>query len=171
MANRSTLIIAATPEYSSDRVGTGILAWNYSFAVLWFALFRVEDLKYLRHEQEDGVYMIPYLVSSAEEAKSNLKRRKESLLPLLTPSGGVRGLHALEAAMAQASGFVILDTWEIVSLGMKDSFLTQCIQNIDALNLEPVLEQAYIRQSVHSFRDYGEGGDDPQPYIGYPWVT
>ena len=169
MANRSTLILTSASDYSFDLAGTGQYAWDYGFAVLWFALFEVTDQHLLNYEEDGETYLVPYLATSAIKAREKLQRRKTGLILFLTPSGGIPGLKELEGVIASAQGSIYLDAWEINSLGMEADFLAECSRNVDALNLQPVLEQAYIRQSDYSYKNFGKDGDHPHPYCGYPY--
>lgn len=180
MANRATLIFSLELDYSRDTAGAGSLAWDYAFAVLWLTLFRETDLQYLHYEEDDHVYKIPYLATTVMQAQANLNIRKLSLLPHLTPSGGLRGLAAMEvildAAAKQGDKYVILDAWEIWSLGTTDLEILNYIESIDSNIFEPVFAQAYIRQTHFSYKNFdplGTGdqrGDHPHPYCGYPWT-
>jgi hypothetical protein len=173
MANRSTLIFSDTPAYSDDCVGTGVLAWDWAIATLWFALFQSSDMRHFEYvekveddedqDEERPTYQVPYLVTSAESARRNLQLRKASLVERLSPAGR-QGLALLEAKLGEVNGFVILDMWEVWNMSGEEfePFVGDCIARMDAGDLSPVLDHSHIRQS---------GDDHPEPYCGYGWAT
>lgn len=172
MANRSTLLFSADPSYTDASVGTGVLAWDWAIAALWFGVFQKSDLKHFEYvekieedegeDEEPGVYQVPYLVTSAGAARKNLQQRKAALLDRLSPAGRA-GFGRLEAKIAEASGFVILDMWEVWNMSGDDfeSFVTDCIARMDGGDLGPVLGHSHLRQSTD---------EHPEPYCGYDWT-
>jgi hypothetical protein len=171
MANRSTLLFSDHPNYTDACVGTGALAWDWAIAALWFALFEESDLKHFEYvekfeedegeEEEPGVYQVPYLVASAESARRSLARRKPALAARLSPAGRA-GLARVETRISEASGFVILDMWEVWNMAGEDfeGFVLDCIGRMTAGDLGPVLKHSHMRQS---------SDEHPEPYCGYDW--
>ena len=174
MANRSTLMFSADGVYSIDTAASGVLAWSYCIPVLWFALFHQEDLRFHLHTEGDHSWNMPYLVTTASKARANLAKRRDSLTMLLglpkfnpyeleTPPG-LHGLQTLEKALEPARDYVILDPWELFTLGVSDldKLMTESITAIDSKNLQPLMKFASTR--VDCDEDY-------QAYCGYPWST
>lgn len=172
MANRATLMFSSDGVYSIETAGAGSLAWNYCIPVLWFALFQREDLAFHRHTEGDAAWQMPYLVTTVEKARAGLEARKFRLNALLAQpqynpydlpaAPGLEGLQALGGFLEQAHGFVILDPWELVTLGLPnlDKILTESIASLDHGDLAPLIEFASTRVSAE---------DNFEAFCGYRW--
>jgi hypothetical protein len=163
MANRATLVNKDTVDYSEQDVDSGCLAINYSIAVLWFALYTCNDLRYLEHQAADTGehFKIPYLSTTTSQARENLRKRIPVLSKHLSAIGK-EAMKELERILSNwAKPFVVLDTWEIWMMEVEgfDEFLVESINNIEEGNLFPLTEQAFIR----------EGEEEVHQYIGFEW--
>jgi hypothetical protein len=174
MANRSTLMFSADGVYSINTAASGVLAWNYCIPVLWFALFNQEDLRLHLHTESDKSWNMPYLITTANKARANLANRRDNLTKLLgrpkfNPyklkiAPGLQGLQTLEEVLEQAKDYVILDPWEIFTLGVSDldKLMTKSITLMDSGKLQPLMKFASTRSDCE---------EDYQAYCGYPWAT